>query len=160
MIEETARVVSQDGPCAWVETQRTSTCNSCAANKGCGSATLAKVLGQRRSRVRALNPLQAQTGERVVIGLAEQALVKGALAVYLVPLLSLLAGALVGDYWAARLGLENPDPLTIGLGGLGLAAGVLWLRYYARKIGNDRRYQAVVLRRLPPTPVAVGVSGP
>ncbi len=148
MIEETAQVVACEGRFAWVETRRASTCGSCAANKGCGTATLSKVLGQRRSRTRVLNELQAGVGEEVVIGLQEQALVRGAMAIYLVPLLGLLGGALLGGYLAERLLAEHPDLFTMTLGGLGLGAGVFWLRYYARRIREDARYQPVVLRRL------------
>lgn len=147
MIEETARVVACEGRFAWVETQRASTCGSCSANKGCGTATLAKALGRRRTRTRVLNDLQARVGEQVVIALPEQALVRGALAVYLVPLLGLLGGALFGAYLAGRLPVENPDLLSILLGGLGLAAGIGWLRYYARSIHEDTRYQPVIVRR-------------
>jgi sigma-E factor negative regulatory protein RseC len=148
MIEETAQVVASEGRFAWVQTQRTSTCGSCAVNKGCGTATLAKVLGQRRTRVRVLNDVQAGVGEQVIIGLPEQALVRGALAVYLVPLLGLLGGALFGQYLAGRLLLESPDLLSILCGGLGLAAGVFWLRHHAHRIREDVRYQPVIMRRL------------
>jgi sigma-E factor negative regulatory protein RseC len=147
MIEETARVVVCEGRFAWVETQRASTCGGCAANKGCGTAALAKVLGQRRTRVRVLNELQARAGEQVVIALPEQALVRGALAVYLVPLLGLLGGALFGTYLAGRVLAEQPDLFGILFGGLGLAAGIGWLRYYARSIREDVRYQPVIVRR-------------
>jgi sigma-E factor negative regulatory protein RseC len=149
MIEETARVVGCEGRFAWVETQRASTCGGCAANKGCGTATLAKVLGQRRTRTRVLNELRAGVGEQVVIALPEQALVRGALAVYLVPLLGLLGGALFGSYLAGRLLVEHPDLFSILFGGLGLASGIAWLRYYARSIREDARYQPVIVRRQP-----------
>ena len=147
MIEERAEVVACEGRFAWVQTQRASTCGGCAANKGCGTATLAKVLGQRRTRTRVLNNLQARVGEQVIIGLPEQALVRGALAVYLVPLLGLLGGALFGTYLAGRLLVQHPDLISILFGGLGLAVGIGWLRYYARSIREDARYQPVIVRR-------------
>jgi sigma-E factor negative regulatory protein RseC len=148
MIEERAEVVACEGRFAWVQTQRASTCGSCAANKGCGTATLARVLGQRRTRVRVLNDARAVAGEQVVIGLSEQALVRGALAVYLVPLLGLLGGALFGAHLAERLLVQEADLLSILFGGLGLAIGIGWLRHHARRIREDARYQPVILRRL------------
>ena len=147
MIEESAQIVECVGTVAWVETQRTSTCGSCAASKGCGSAALAKVLGRRRTRVRVLNGVQASVGEQVIIGLQERALLKGALAIYLVPLFGLLAGALLGVLLAERLLVVNVDIVSMAFGGIGAAVGLLWLRYYARSIRNDERYQPVVLRR-------------
>ena len=148
MIEERGEVVAREGSFAWVQTQRASTCGGCAANKGCGTAALAKVLGQRRTRVRALNHLEAGVGEQVIIGLSEQALLRGALAVYLVPLLGLLGGALFGAYLAGQLLASHPDLFSILFGLLGLALGIGWLRLYAHRIRGDARYQPVVVRRL------------
>ncbi|MBI5462336.1 MAG: SoxR reducing system RseC family protein [Gammaproteobacteria bacterium] len=152
MIEEFAQVVATEGEFVWVETQRQSTCGGCAANQACGTATLAKVLGTRRTRVRALNPAWnhdgAQVGDTVVIGLDETALIRGSLAVYAMPLLTLFAGGIVGallsDRWAV-----GGETLTLGLGVVGLIAGLLWLKGFSRRIRDDSRYQPVVLRRVP-----------
>lgn len=147
MIEETARVVAAEGEFVWVETQRQSTCGSCAARQGCGTATLAKVLGQRRTRVRALNRNVARVGDQVVVGIHERALVRGSLAVYAVPLLGLLAGGTVGAQLQARLQLPG-EVLTLAAGVVGLVAGLLWVKGFTRRIRGDSRYQPVVLRRL------------
>lgn len=147
MIEEQAEVVAREGRFAWVQTQRSSTCGACPVHKGCGTAALSRVLGQRRTRVRVLNEADAGVGEQVIIGLPEQALVRGALAVYLVPLLGLLGGALFGAHLAGRLLAEQPDLFSIFFGGLGLAMGIAWLRHHARSIGGDARYQPVIVRR-------------
>lgn len=148
MIEETAQVVATEGEFVWVETQRQSTCGGCAARQGCGTATLAKVLGNRRTRVRAINRDGAQVGDRVVVGIDETALIRGSLAVYAVPLLGLLAGAVLGGLLSERL-LVDGEALTLGLGIAGLSGGLVWLRGFTRRIRSDRRYQPVVLRRLP-----------
>lgn len=148
MIEETAQVIKIDGDEVWVETRRQSTCSGCAAEKGCGTATLSKVLGRRRSLVRVLNEHPLQVGDRVVIGIAEQALVRGSLAVYAVPLLLLLLGAVLGELGAARGLWDNGEPASLLLGLGGLAGGLLWLKRFTRQIQSDRNYQPVVLRRL------------
>jgi sigma-E factor negative regulatory protein RseC len=148
MIEETAQVIRVDGGNVWVETQRRSTCSACAAEKGCGTATLAKVLGKRRSLVRVLSDRPLQVGDRVVIGIAEQALVRGSLAVYAVPLLLLLLGATLGELGAGRGLWDNTELASLVLGVGGLAGGLLWLSRFTRQIQNDRNYQPVVLRRL------------
>lgn len=150
MIEESAHVVALEGETgeyAWVETQRQSTCGGCAANQACGTATLAKVLGTRRTRVRALNRGGAQVGDQVVVAIDESALIRGSLAVYAMPLLTLLAGGCVGALLSARLQVTG-EALTLGLGVAGLAAGLLWLKGFARRIRDDGRYQPIVVRRL------------
>ena len=63
MIEETAIVVKCEGKFAWVEAQRQTTCGNCAASKGCGTSVLAKVVGKKAARMRALNPIEAQLGD-------------------------------------------------------------------------------------------------
>ncbi len=148
MIEESAQVVAAEGEFVWVETQRQSTCGGCAANKGCGTATLAKVLGQKRTRVRALNRNGAQVGDQVIVGVEEAALLRGSLAVYAVPLLTLLAGSIIGSLLGQQWSLEG-EALSLGLGGVGLLGGFVWVKGFTRRIRNDSRYQPVVLRRLP-----------
>lgn len=148
MIEESARVVGTEGAFVWVETQRQSTCGGCVANQACGTATLAKVLGTRRTRVRALNHGGARIGDTVVIGLDERALLRGSLAVYAMPLLLLFAGGIVGAVLSERWALDG-EALTLALGVAGLMAGLLWLKGFSRRIRDDQRYQPVVLRRVP-----------
>ncbi len=148
MIEETAQVVRVADGEVWVETRRQSTCSSCAAEKGCGTATLSRVLGNRRTRIRVLSEQPLQVGDRVVIGIAEQALVRGSLAVYAVPLLLLLAGAVLGELGAERGLWDNAEVASLALGLGGLAGGLLWLKRFTRQIQSDRNYQPVVLRRL------------
>jgi sigma-E factor negative regulatory protein RseC len=147
MIEESGQVVRVEDGDVWVETRRRSTCSGCAAEQGCGTATLAKVLGQRRTLVRVIARMPLQVGDQVVIGIAEQALVRGSLAVYTVPLLLLLLGAVLGEVGAGNGLWDNAElgSLVLGLGGL--AAGLLWLKQFTRRIRNDRNYQPVVLRR-------------
>lgn len=146
MIEENAQVVAAEGEFVWVETRRQSTCGGCAANKGCGTSALAKVLGNKLTRVRALNQGVAQVGDQVVIGIDEQALVRGSLAIYLMPLAGLLLGAVVGALLSTRL-LVAGEGLTIGLGVIGLLLGLVWVRGFTHRIHNDSRYQPVVIRR-------------
>lgn len=161
MIEEQATVTQLEDGFAWVETQRQSACGSCAANKGCGTASLDRLLGRRTARLRALNQAGARAGDRVVIGLREGALVQGSFAVYMVPLLALGAGAILGDTLAGQLGAGAGDAYAALFGGLGFLLGGLWLRGFSRRVARDPRYQPVILRVEPtvrrgiPVPVAL-----
>lgn len=144
MIEETACVVAVDPQGVWVETQRQSACGQCAARKGCGTAVLGKALGKKRSRVQVANPGQTpvRVGDQVLIGIDESALVRGSLAVYLVPLLSLFLFGVLGQALGRQLLMESSEGLSIVFSLLGLLLGFLWARRYAR---GDRRYQPVIL---------------
>lgn len=148
MIEEHAQVVALENSEVWVETQRRSACGQCAANKGCGTATLAKVLGNKRSRVRALNPQATPVaiGDDVVIGINEQALVRGSLAVYIVPIVLLFVFGFLGQLLTTQLLMANQDILPIILGLSGLLLGFVWVRRFTRTIADDECYQPVLLR--------------
>ncbi len=147
MIEQVATVVRLEGDRAWITAERESSCGQCSLRKGCGTAVLANVLGKRSVNLCALNPVQAQPGERVIIGLDENAMLRGAVAVYLVPLLALIAGA--------GLLAGQGDGTAVAGGVLGFLAGLFWLRRFNRRIRRDPRFQPVILRRLQPGGFAV-----
>jgi len=149
MIEETAVVVRCQGEHAWVEAQRKSACGQCQLNKGCGTSVLARVVGRKVTRMRVLNPLQASEGETVVIGLHESAMLSGSLAIYLVPLLSLLLFAITGKVVAEQLMIAAVEAVSILFAIIGMLLAIVWLRRFTRRIADDSRYQPVILQRLP-----------
>jgi sigma-E factor negative regulatory protein RseC len=144
MIEERGRVISADAGYAWVEAGRRTSCGSCIANQGCGTATLAKVLGQRRTRIRVLTPMPVQAGDEVIIGVAENALIRSSLTVYMVPLLMMFGGALVGD----RVFVVDSEGIIVLLAIGGLLGGFVGVWLLTRGMQKDSRFQPVVLRRL------------
>lgn len=139
-------MVATDGEVAWVDTQRKAACGSCSASHGCGTSVLGQWFGQRMGRVRVLNRCDARVGDEVVIGIREDALVRGSLAVYAVPVLGLLAGAVAGDALLRRLGLASADWAGIVFGMVGLGVGLWLVHRYARRVQCDERYQPVALR--------------
>jgi len=151
MIEETALVAAIDGEWAWLETERNSSCGKCSARGACGVSLIDKISGPRQESVRAINSANARVGDRVIVGLREDALVKGSAILYLGPLLGLFAGAVLAEILAPFNTLLSTETTSIILGIAGLAAGLLQLRRYSRRNGNDPRYQPVVLRTLQDT---------
>ncbi|MGD2112552.1 MAG: SoxR reducing system RseC family protein [Gammaproteobacteria bacterium] len=142
MIEETGQVVDVEGEFAWIESERRSGCGGCAAREGCGSGVIARAFGNRTVTLKVVNRIDARIGDRVVIGLAETGLVRGALAVYAVPLLALFAGAL-GASWLAG----GSELAAIAGAVTGLVAGLAWLMRFSRRIRVDDAFQPVVLRQ-------------
>jgi sigma-E factor negative regulatory protein RseC len=155
VIEETARVVALEGDVALVETQRSSACGSCTVGSGCGTALIGRFFGHRAVRTRARNRAGARVGQQVVLGLDETAMLKGALALYLVPLLGLLAGAILGRELAEAWQLTLVEPLATLMAFGGLFGGLAWARRFGCGAARDGRYQAVVLRTLEGVAVAV-----
>ncbi|MDG4555394.1 MAG: SoxR reducing system RseC family protein [Candidatus Competibacter sp.] len=153
MIEERAMVVQAGDGYAWIEIQRRSACGACAASEGCGTAVLGKLWSGRRIQVRAIAEEPLRAGDEVCVGLAEGVLLRGALLAYSLPLLLLLAGALLGQAAFAGAG-EEPVVLS---GALGLGLGFLAVRVLSKRFRDDIRFQPRVLRRTAEAPVAMGV---
>jgi sigma-E factor negative regulatory protein RseC len=159
MIEESGQVVRTAGDSAWVQTARRSSCGSCSARKGCGTGALAGLFGARLHEVEVLNPIGARPGEQVIVGISESLLVRGSALVYLLPLLFLVAGALLAEGLAPQLGLAGSDAPAIFGGLAGLAAGFLWLRRRQRRWHGDPAHMAVILRRVAPGAAVNILSG-
>jgi sigma-E factor negative regulatory protein RseC len=147
VIEETALVVSVSEDLAEVETQRRHACGSCDVKAGCGTSLLANVFGNRRTRIQVLNRIQARPGDQVIIGLDEGPFLRAAFALYAVPLLAMIGGALLGEWLALRSATANTEPASLLGGLLGFLLGLGWLRLFARRSRRDVRYRAVVLRK-------------
>ena len=149
MIEEQARVVAIEGDYALVETQRKSTCESCAVNKGCGTASVSKVFGRQAVQLKALNHSNARVNGQVVIGIDEAWLLKGSFVAYVVPLLLMLFCAGIGEMIDARFWGGESEGVTILGAMLGLAAGFIWLRRYTRNLRQQNVCQPEILRNVP-----------
>lgn len=143
MIEEQARVIdSQDG-IALVETLRQSACGQCSANKGCGTATLSKALGQKRTQLKVVDSVGSRPGDLVILGLDESALLQGSALLYLTPILSMLVSASM----VTAIGIDQ-EWVAVVAGLLGLLLGMVFLWRYLRPKEKEARYQPVILRRL------------
>lgn len=147
MIEESGRVVRSDGRYAWVLTERRSGCASCSSKKGCGTGALSEVFGSKAHEVKVLNAIGAKAGEDVVIGIREELLVRGSMVVYLMPLLTLIGGSLLGQALAPQLDLSNSDTAGIVGGLLGLGLGFFLLHWRNRRWSDNDAYQAEIVRR-------------
>lgn len=144
MIEETALVVETEDGFAWLEAQRKTACGQCAVQKGCGTGVLSKVVGKRITRIKALNEVQAQVGESVIVGLSESSLLKSAFVNYLVPLFLMFAGALIARFVFGPVA----EPFIV-IGALAGLAFSLWvIRKFADHVKHDQRYQPIVLRKV------------
>lgn len=142
MLEETGLVVRSTPAGVWVETVRQSSCGSCAARKGCGQRLLAEVGQGRRFEVRADNPrrLELRSGDRVVLGLAENALLMASAMVYLVPLALMLLLAVL----AQQAAVAEPWVVAAGVAGLGL--GFLLARWFGRHAASGCRLHPEIIR--------------
>ena len=76
MIKEKAYVVKLDNAnllstiaYAWIETQRKSSCTSCAGKSSCGTQVLSEILGKHNNQFKVLNGSNAKIGDLVLIAI-------------------------------------------------------------------------------------------
>lgn len=143
MVEEQAIVVGLKDELAMLEVVRRKPCGLCGQTRGCGASMWGKLFRHRPHIFKALNRIDAKVGDFVIVGVEEQALIRSALLVYGVPLLALLAGAII-----ASLGWGGPQrDISAVIGAvLGLAVGLLWVKGHTAGHTLDSRYQPVILR--------------
>ena len=146
MIKETGTVISVEEDALWVETNQRSSCQSCAAEKGCGQGLIARA-SSKTMKIRVLldssNQDRFYPNDRVLIGIPAGVVVSGTLMLYLLPLLTLVTGVLIGYSWSGGDG-------ATALGGLlGLITGGLLVRLHTLRYRHDKRVHPVVLKRLP-----------
>ncbi|GAB6100310.1 hypothetical protein JCM16358_21890 [Halanaerocella petrolearia] len=100
-MEEIGKVIETKGEMAVVEIQRHSACHNC--DKECGLA------GEEHEHevddliVEVDNQIGAQPGQRVQFEMTGRSIVSAALLVYLFPLVSIVVGYFLGDYFMAQI---------------------------------------------------------
>ncbi|MEJ2464177.1 MAG: SoxR reducing system RseC family protein [Candidatus Thiodiazotropha sp.] len=147
MIEESATVLQVDDGYAIVTTQQRAACGSCDNKGSCSTTVLSGLFKRRQNQLKVLNPIAAQPGEEVVIGLQEQALLKVSLTAYLLPLACMLLSAIIAQAMSERFMLLFGELPTILGGLLGLIIGLYLFRALSRRRASDPDYQAVILRQ-------------
>ena len=147
MIEEEAQVIDVDGDKLILQAQTQSACGSCSANKGCGTSLLAKVIGRKFTRFQAQNNVNAVVGDTVIVGIPEDALLKGSLVMYAVPVMGMLLFALLADF-ALAVSVESRDLMIAVSAIMGLAFGSLISKSYFQRASNIQLFSPVVLRKI------------
>lgn len=147
MLESQARIVKIEQGATYVEAEAGGNCGSGECNtSGCSTAVLTRIFSQQPKALQVNNPIGAQVGEQVMLGLEEGAFLKSALLAYLFPLLMLVLGAVLGLWLAGPVASRD---LYAALGGLsGLIISGLGIKWLLPVLFDLQRTQPVILRRL------------
>ena len=137
MILEPGIVVSKAAHSVMVETIQKTTCDSCAAQPGCGHSVLSKLTSssvQIRALLGDFDANEIRLGQSVTIGIPDHVVVKGSLLVYLVP----LTGALLGA-WLMGSPIKSPELDLISVMGafVGLVCGGMFVHLRSQKNDNN-----------------------
>jgi len=113
-------------------------CGRCHEPGGCGGHYLTQALCGAPTTYRAANPVGAQVGEEVLVGVPARAVLIGATLAYTLPVLVLLLGALAGMALGGDIGA------MLG-GGFGLASAWLFVRYKGRLVAGNPHFRPQIL---------------
>jgi sigma-E factor negative regulatory protein RseC len=127
VMEAVARVVAVEHGVAVLEPEPTGSCSGCMSAALCGAqdGKGRRMLAKRFTLTR---PEGLQIGERVVVGIAEGALLRAALVAYGLPLLGMLVSMVLADR------LDGDELRTMMGAAIGLVAGILVARLLAARL--------------------------
>lgn len=94
MLEEKAVVIAVEGNRVELSTSIKSTCNGCEQQEGCGTGLLARYLAPKPENLTVQTDIPLSVGQKVVIAMAESALLKMAFISYIMPLLVMIFAVL------------------------------------------------------------------
>jgi sigma-E factor negative regulatory protein RseC len=152
MIEEFAVVTKRFDDHVMLEIERRTACGLCGQKRGCGNATWGRLLGHDSHEFAAENAIDANVGDSVVVGIDERVVLSSAFYLYVVPLLSMLVGAVLADV------LADNQFYVILASAAGLLVGFAWVKghligYGKLKKPYGKKFRAIVLRHADDTVV-------
>ncbi|MGQ0442897.1 MAG: SoxR reducing system RseC family protein [Methylophilaceae bacterium] len=125
---------------ATLEIVRKTACGLCGQTQGCGNTIWGKLLSHKSTQFKAQNLINAKVGDSVIVGIDESALMKSVLLLYMVPLVTMLLGAIL----IAQL---SASELLAMLGALvGLLLGFLWVKGHTSGRVYYQAHQPKILR--------------
>lgn len=97
MLEMRAIIIQVDGDEASVQPLSTGGCGHCNSEGGCGSGSLSKLFCSQKPRhFKVSNEVHAKVGDEVQVSIPDGVLLRGAMKMYVFPLILLLAGSIAG----------------------------------------------------------------
>jgi sigma-E factor negative regulatory protein RseC len=134
MIKEIGIIERVEGRRAVVRIQKGGSCAACENRSSC------HIDSDRPLFVEVDNEMGAAEGDRVELSMPTSSLLKLSFLVYMVPVLALVMGAILGAEWAESLGL-SPTSASLLLGGSALAVSFLFLRRLDRFLRHRPEYR-------------------
>lgn len=130
---------------ALVKSTRSSSCESCSSKDAC------HLMGGEGNQVEieALNSVNAQEGDRVLLSLKTASLFKLSFLLYILPIIFLFAGAIIGEKIAALFSYD-PSSASAFVGFLFLLCSLGVVVVTGRRLEKKREYRPQIIRILQP----------
>lgn len=142
MATEEGIVCRIDAGTAWIATSRSSACETCASRGSCSTLN-----SGREMEVQAVNTAGAQVGDRVVISFETASLLKLTFLLYIFPILTMFAGALLGQTTAPFLHFDATT-LSVACALLFFLLAFCLVRVSGNRLARKDEYRPKVVRIL------------
>ena len=141
-MEEHGIVIRKEGERAIIRAERTGACESCSSKKSC-----AQTGSETEMLIEADDPVGVKAGDKVVFAVSAGSVLKAGVLLYLFPILSFIAGVVLGQaVLSGMLPGYNPD-LVAGVSGLALLAlAFIGLKVFSTLSERSRSMRPQVLR--------------
>jgi sigma-E factor negative regulatory protein RseC len=144
-LTKTAVVKGVQGRMALVVTRMEPACEGCKARDTC--STLGG--GGANVEVRARNTVRAEVGDFVTISIRGSSLLKVSFMVYMVPILALIGGIVLGCLLSRVISVD--ENLLVGLFGLlGFSGAFIWLKKKGDKASNNKEFIPEIVSKKTP----------
>lgn len=142
MLETRAIVIQVDGTYALVQADPVSGCEQCNG-KGCGSGKLSRLFCSKPRLFQVDNTIQAAVDDEVIVSVAEGAVLHGISMVYVLPMLLLLFGAILGSQLGAT---AQQSDIYAAIGAMaGLVVGFAFAKWKSRQRAKNQ-FQPYIAR--------------
>lgn len=145
MATEQGVVIKTSLHSAWVKTVRSTACESCAAKSSCDSLG-----GANEREVEVINEAGARVGDLILLSLETASLLRATFLLYLLPILLLVAGAVVGQKVAPLLGF-NASAFSAAVGFGFFFVTIALVRLKANRLAKKTAYRPKIVRILKPS---------
>ncbi|MBW1741881.1 MAG: SoxR reducing system RseC family protein [Deltaproteobacteria bacterium] len=146
ILTKTGVVRAIQGRMALVETRMEPECESCEAKEACSTFGG----GGANVEITARNTAEAEVGDIVTISMAGPSLVKVSFLVYMLPILTLIAGLVLG-HWLSMVIPVKENILMGVLGLFGFSGTFVWLKKKGDSLSNKPGFVPEITSRQTPT---------
>ena len=143
MATEEGIVTKVDSSTAWIKCTKSAACESCTAKGFCDT------MGGSDDdvEVEAINAVGAKINDRVTISFGTSSLLKVSFLVYMIPVLFLILGVVIGDK-IARIFNYDQSIFSIVVGFLFLFAAFFFVKTKGNKMSKKDEYKPKIIRIL------------
>lgn len=127
-------VIDLCGNIAKVKVNRHGECKNCGACPGDNAAIL-----------EVQNKIEAKLGQRVVVEIREANMLKAAFVVYILPLISILVGCIIGTLLSEKIHQSN-IPFQIAGGVVAFIISIIYIKVCDKNTGSNEKTKPIITR--------------